>query len=186
MVSEWQSWDLNWEGWHWTFNQYTMLPSSLDMGAVFNGINYMMNCTNGRKQHLKPSSQSMKISLHSPTSDRLCSCAVSENSLIFFWGRGSDSENYKECISGVQVLVLWPLEKGLIPLIWSHLDYVDLFDFSFKGQFFKYLRVVLTHVLPGSFSHYISHFSCFHTAFPILLHDFQTFHPPAPIISSSF
>lgn len=92
-----------------------------------------------------------------------------------FWGGngGRDSENYKECISEVQVLALRPLEKGLIPLIWSHLDYVDLFDFSLKGQFFNYLRVVLTHILPGSSSHFISHFSCFHTVFPTLLHGFQ-------------
>lgn len=151
-----------------------MLPSSLDVGAVFNGINYMMNCTHGRKQHLKPSSQSLKISLHSPTSDRPCSCAVSENSFTHFFERGGrDSENYKEYISEVQVLVLRPLEKGLISLIWSHLDYVDLFDFSLKVEFFNYLREVLTHVLPGSSSHFISHFSCFHTVFPTLLHGFQ-------------
>lgn len=102
------------------------------------------------------------------------SCAVSENSFTHFFERGGrDSENYKEYISEVQVLVLRPLEKGLIPLIWSLLDYVDLFDFSLKGEFFNYSREVLTHVLPGSSSHFISHFSCFHTVFPTLLHGFQ-------------
>lgn len=95
------------------------------------------------------------------------------HSPIFLKGGGRDSENYKEYISEVQVLVLRPLEKGLISLIWSHLDYVDLFDFSLKGEFFNYLREVLTHVLPGSSSHFISHFSCFHTVFPTLLHGFQ-------------
>lgn len=41
----------------------------------------------------------------------------------------------------------------------SPLDYVDLSDFSFRGQTFNCMKAVLTHVLQGSlFSPYVSHF----------------------------
>lgn len=88
-----------------------------------------------------------------------------------------DIKGYKKCVSGVQVLAPMTSRKGLIPIFWSHLD---LSDVSFTGQFFRLLRVVLTHILPGSFSHCISHFFYFHTVFATFLHSFQNFHPCPP------
>ena len=139
------------------------------MGAVCKGRNYTMNYMAWKVSVLN--TQSLCI----PTSDwpmQLCS------------GRElTPSHSCSSCVWTVRIIrnvltesksqSLWPVGRGLISLFWSH---VDLSNFSFKGQFFKYLNAVLTHVLLGCI---LVSTLCFPLSFMVS-------RPSTPLIISSF